>query len=94
MRRALPAFILLYATIYAAFGVASPFWPLFFERRGLPAEQLGILVAFAIFVLTETWLVPFEGYLIEKFGPRVMISISGVPRCLWSASLATCRAAM
>jgi hypothetical protein len=64
------------------------------SRRGLPAEQLGILVAFAIFVLTETWLVPFEGYLIEKFGPRVMISISGVPRCLWSASLATCRAAM
>jgi PPP family 3-phenylpropionic acid transporter len=44
VRRALPAFILLYATIYAAFGVASPFWPLFFERRGLQAEQLGILL--------------------------------------------------
>ena len=44
-----------------------------------------IQVAFAILVLTETWLVPFEGYLIEKFGPRVMIGISGVPRCLWSA---------
>ena len=29
-------------------------------------------------MLTETWLVPFEGYLIDKFGPRVMISGSGV----------------
>src|SRR5262249_52983061 len=29
-------------------------------------------------VLTETWLVPIEGYLIDKFGPRIMISGSGV----------------
>ena len=35
-------------------------------------------VAFTIFVLTETWLVPIEGYLIDKFGPRAMISASGV----------------
>src|SRR5687767_6346702 len=35
-------------------------------------------VAFTIFVLTETWLVPIEGYLIDKFGPRIMISGSGV----------------
>jgi OFA family oxalate/formate antiporter-like MFS transporter len=27
--------------------------------------------------LTETWLVPFEGYLIDKFGPKLMVSISG-----------------
>src|SRR5262249_24933860 len=37
-----------------------------------------IQVAFTILVLTETWLVPFEGYLIDKFGPRIMISGSGV----------------
>src|SRR5207237_6362420 len=37
-----------------------------------------IQVAFTIFVLTETWLVPIEGYLIDKFGPRMMISGSGV----------------
>jgi MFS transporter, OFA family, oxalate/formate antiporter len=40
---------------------------------GRPAIQ----IAFTIFVLTETWLVPFEGYLIDKFGPRVMICGSG-----------------
>jgi OFA family oxalate/formate antiporter-like MFS transporter len=40
--------------------------------------RTAIQVAFTIFVLTETWLVPVEGYLIDKFGPRVMISGSGV----------------
>src|SRR5882724_9896693 len=40
--------------------------------------RAAIQVAFTIFVLTETWLVPFEGYLIDKLGPRVMVCGSGV----------------
>ena len=40
--------------------------------------RAAIQVAFTIFVLTETWLVPFEGYLIDRFGPRVMVCGSGV----------------
>jgi OFA family oxalate/formate antiporter-like MFS transporter len=40
--------------------------------------RAAIQVAFTIFVLTETWLVPIEGYLIDKFGPRVMICGSGL----------------
>jgi OFA family oxalate/formate antiporter-like MFS transporter len=40
--------------------------------------RAAIQVAFTIFVLTETWLVPFEGWFIDKFGPRVMIGGSGV----------------
>ena len=39
--------------------------------------RAAIQVAFSIFVLTETWLVPFEGYLIDKFGPNRMVSIAG-----------------
>ncbi len=39
--------------------------------------RAAIQVAFTIFVLTETWLVPIEGYLIDRFGPRIMISGSG-----------------
>src|SRR5882757_926331 len=39
--------------------------------------RAAIQVAFTIFVLTETWLVPFEGYLIDKFGPRIMVCGSG-----------------
>ncbi len=40
--------------------------------------RAAIQVAFTIFVVTETWLVPFEGYLIDRFGPRVMVCGSGV----------------
>ena len=39
--------------------------------------RAAIQVAFTIFVATETWLVPIEGYLIDKFGPRVMVFGSG-----------------
>ena len=41
---ALPRFILLYAAMYAAFGVASPFLPAFVSARGLPAAQLGLVL--------------------------------------------------
>ena len=37
-----------------------------------------IQVAFSIFVLTETWLVPVEGYLVDRFGPRPIIMLGGV----------------
>ena len=30
-----------------------------------------IQVAFTIFVLVETWLVPIEGYLVDRIGPRL-----------------------
>ena len=40
--------------------------------------RAAIQVAFTVFVLAETWLVPFEGYLVDKFGPKIMISGSGV----------------
>ena len=39
--------------------------------------RAAIQVAFTIFVVTETWLVPFEGYLIDRFGPRIMVCGSG-----------------
>jgi MFS transporter, OFA family, oxalate/formate antiporter len=31
--------------------------------------KASIQVAFTIFVLLETWLVPLEGYLVDKYGP-------------------------
>src|SRR5262249_29549435 len=34
--------------------------------------------AFTIFVVTQTWLVPFHGYLVDRFGPRVMLSGAGI----------------
>ena len=41
---ALTKFILLYAAMYAAFGVASPFLPAFLNARGLTPEQLGLVL--------------------------------------------------
>ncbi|MCA0049073.1 MFS transporter [Mesorhizobium sp. B283B1A] len=41
--RPLLAFFALYATMYAAFGTASPFWPRYFGARGLTPEELGVL---------------------------------------------------
>jgi PPP family 3-phenylpropionic acid transporter len=37
------AFLALYAAMYAGFGTASPFWPRYFEARGLTPEELGVL---------------------------------------------------
>src|SRR5271170_6912820 len=35
--------------------------------------RAAIQVAFTIFVLIETWLVPVEGYLVDRFGPRPVV---------------------
>jgi MFS transporter, OFA family, oxalate/formate antiporter len=41
-------------------------------------SRAAIQVAFTIFVLTETWLVPIEGYLVDRFGPRIVVMIGGI----------------
>src|SRR6202165_2218704 len=40
--------------------------------------RASIQVAFTIFVVLETWLVPVEGYLVDRFGPRWIVVIGGV----------------
>ncbi|CAM2183621.1 MFS transporter, OFA family, oxalate/formate antiporter [Paraburkholderia sacchari] len=35
--------------------------------------EASIQLAFSIFILTETWLVPIEGWLVDKFGPRPVV---------------------
>jgi OFA family oxalate/formate antiporter-like MFS transporter len=40
--------------------------------------RASIQVAFTIFVLLETWLVPVEGYLVDRFGPRWIVVVGGV----------------
>src|SRR5471030_2072993 len=37
-----------------------------------------IQVAFTIFVATETWLVPVEGWFVDRFGPRIVVMFGGV----------------
>jgi OFA family oxalate/formate antiporter-like MFS transporter len=40
--------------------------------------RAAIQVAFSIFVATETWLVPVEGWFVDKFGPRLVVAIGGI----------------
>ncbi len=37
-----------------------------------------IQVAFSIFIVTEAWLVPLEGWFVDRFGPRVIVITGGV----------------
>ena len=37
-----------------------------------------IQVAFSIFIATETWLVPIEGWFVDRYGPRVVAAVGGV----------------
>jgi MFS transporter, OFA family, oxalate/formate antiporter len=39
--------------------------------------RAAIQVAFTLFVLTETWLVPLEGYLVDRYGPRAVVLAGG-----------------
>jgi OFA family oxalate/formate antiporter-like MFS transporter len=41
---------------------------------GKPAIQ----VAFTLFVLCETWLVPIEGYLVDRFGPKIVVILASL----------------
>src|SRR5690242_17255867 len=55
-------------------------WTLFVkpmhDARGWPLSS--IQVAFTIFVLVETWLVPFEGYLVDRIGPQFVGVAAGL----------------
>jgi len=46
------------------------------ERHGW--DRAAIQVAFSIFIVTETWLVPIEGWFVDKYGPRIVVLFGGV----------------
>jgi len=55
-------------------------WTLFV----LPIEQAhhwgtaAIQVAFTVFIICETWLLPFEGYVIDRIGPKLTVGAGGL----------------
>src|SRR5450432_1753182 len=55
-------------------------WTLFVNPMDAKFQwgRAAIQVAFSIFVITETWLVPIEGYLVDRFGPRPVVLAGGV----------------
>jgi MFS transporter, PPP family, 3-phenylpropionic acid transporter len=60
------AYIVLYVALYAAFGVASPFWPKFFETRALTSQQIGLILGAAMLVRLAAG--PLVGMLADLLG--------------------------
>jgi OFA family oxalate/formate antiporter-like MFS transporter len=55
-------------------------WTLFVDPL---AERFGwshaaIQAAFAVFIVTQTWFVPIEGYLVDRYGPRPVVLGGGL----------------
>jgi MFS transporter, OFA family, oxalate/formate antiporter len=40
--------------------------------------RAAIQVAFTLFVLIETWLIPIEGYMVDRFGPKWVVIVGGI----------------
>lgn len=55
-------------------------WTLFVEPMEAKHHWglAGIQLAFSLFVLAETWLVPFEGYLVDRYGPKPIVMAGGI----------------
>src|SRR5262245_43831928 len=55
-------------------------WTLFVQplQRANGWELSGIQLGFTLYILFQTWVMPMEGWLIDRMGPRFFITIAGV----------------
>jgi len=55
-------------------------WTLFVEpiRQATGWKLSYIQWAFTLFIIFETWVMPLEGWLIDRMGPRIFTTIAGV----------------
>jgi len=72
--------------IIAMMSISSPqyVWTLFTKsfQDGLGASLTDIQWTFSILIILQTWLSPVQGYLVDKFGPRLLIAVG----CLMSGA--------
>ncbi len=65
--------------LIAMMAISSPqyVWTLFVKpfQTSLGAGLAAIQVTFSILIVLQTWLSPLQGWLIERFGPRLLIAI-------------------
>jgi PPP family 3-phenylpropionic acid transporter len=72
---ALPRFIVLYAAMYAAYGVASPFMPSLLASRGMSADEIGLALGAATAIrLVSAPLAGRVGDLVQAL--RVVLAAS------------------
>jgi OFA family oxalate/formate antiporter-like MFS transporter len=55
-------------------------WTLFSTplTKALNVKLSAVQLTFTIFVLMETWFVPFEGWLIDRIGARRVVTVGGI----------------
>lgn len=65
--------------LIAMMSISSPqyVWTLFTKsfQDGLGTTLPAIQVTFSVLIVLQTWLSPLQGYLVDKFGPRVLIAL-------------------
>ena len=64
-------------------------WTLFTKpiQAHLHVTLVAVQWTFTLFIALETWLVPFEGYLVDRIGPRLMLGIGSIAVALgWIGS--------
>ena len=74
--------LILFCSIISMVAVANfqYGWTLFVPplQKHFGVDASLIQITFTVFVLLETWLVPFEGYLVDRFGPRLLVLAGGI----------------
>jgi PPP family 3-phenylpropionic acid transporter len=83
------AYIALYAAMYAAFGVASPFWPKFFETKALTSPQIGLILGAGMLVRLAA--APLVGRLADASGSlrSMLAACAGLAATMAAALLVT-----
>ena len=67
----MPAFLLLYAALYAAYGTEAAYLPSFLQYHGLPIERIGIVLAAG--TLIRILAGPVLGGLADRLQSRRMV---------------------
>ena len=72
--------------VIAMMSISSPqyVWTLFTKsfQDGLGATLADIQWTFSILIILQTWLSPLQGYMVDRFGPRLLIAVG----CLMSGA--------
>jgi MFS transporter, OFA family, oxalate/formate antiporter len=72
----------LVAGVFAMMAIANLqyAWTIFVDpiQKHMHTTLVEVQWTITLFIALETWLVPFEGYLVDKIGPRFMLGIGAI----------------